>query len=77
MKAIWRRWKGFAHRLIDYQNRLLMAFVYVLAVAPTAVAFKLLRRPMLDRGPAEAEAETFWKERTEPPLDMQRARRMF
>ena len=77
MKAIWRRWKGFAHHLINYQNRFLMGVVYVTAVAPVAMGFKLLGRKMIDRGPADPEAETYWQTRTEPPLDMARAARMF
>ncbi len=77
MKAIWRRWKGFAHRLIETQNRFLMGFVYVIAVSPIAGGFKLLRRPMIDRGPADPDAETYWLERTEPQLTMDRATKMF
>lgn len=77
MKVIWRRWKGLAHHLIEYQNRFLMAVVYVVAVAPVAIAFKLAGRKMLDRGPADPDAETYWIARTEPPLDMERAARMF
>jgi hypothetical protein len=77
MKAIWRRWKAFAHRLIDYQNRFLMGVVYVTAVAPVALVFKLMGRKLLDRGPADESQESYWVERTEPPLDMKRASRMF
>ncbi len=77
MKAIWRRWKGFAHRLIEVQNRLLMGVVYVAAVAPVALCFKVLGRKMIDRGPPDPEAETFWTKRAEPQLSMDRAAKMF
>ena len=77
MKVIWGKWKGFAHRLIDWQNRILMALVYILAVAPVGLVFKLMGRRLLDRAEPEEGAASYWQERSEPALDMERARRMF
>ena len=77
MKVIWRRWKGFAHRLVNAQNRFLMGVVYVVAVAPVALVFRLLGTQLIDRAAADPDAETFWVPRAEPQLDMKRASRMF
>ena len=77
MKALWRTWKGLAHRIIAFQNWVLMAWVYVFAVAPVALAMKLLGRRLVRRPAIDPTAETYFEERSGGPLTMQRASRMF
>ena len=76
-KRLWWLWKGLAHELISAQNWVLMAFVYWVAVAPIAVIFKLIQRRPADEIAEPATTDTFWIERSAPPLTMKRAKRMF
>ena len=76
MKRVWRAWKRLAHRLISAQNFVLMALVYWLALAPVAIALKLVRKRVVDEAPPTPEG-TFWQERKSGPMDMERAGRMF
>ena len=48
LKRVWRGWKSFAHGLIKGQSWLLMAFAYILALAPVALLFKVARPDPLD-----------------------------
>ena len=54
-----------------------MALVYVIAVAPVAVFLKLFRREMLDRSPLNPEAKSYWVEKTDGPLTLERAKKRF
>jgi len=75
MKTIWRRWKKIAHGIIRAQNWLLMAIVYVVAVAPVAIVMRLMFSDMTDRGLGEADLETYWLEPGMAPEDIHRAQR--
>lgn len=77
MKSIWRGWKRFAHKLISAQNWLLMALVYWFAVMPVAAMLKLIRHRLIHTPETDAEADSYWEPRTDGPLDMGRAERMF
>ncbi len=75
-KAIWRRWKGFAHRLISAQNWVLMCAVYWGSVAPIAVLMRVFAAPLLDRGLGADDATSFWIDKSDGPLIMDRAKYM-
>ncbi len=77
MKAIWRGWKRFAHRLISAQNWLLMALVYWFAVMPVALGLRILRHRLVQPVNQDADADSYWEPRSDGPLDMARAQRMF
>ncbi len=54
-----------------------MALVYVLAVAPVAILLKLFRHEMLDKSLPDPEAKSYWVEKTDGPLTLERARKRF
>lgn len=76
-KRIWRAWKGFSHKLIAAQNAVLMALVYIFAVAPVAAVFKLTGKRLVQPAPIDPEAESYWEKREDEPFDMDKAQRMF
>ena len=76
-KALWRRQKRFIHGIIYWQNWILMAVVYVVAVTPVALVMKLFRRPMLDVTPPDFERKSYWVERTDGVMTWEKARRRF
>ena len=76
-KGLWRWQHAFLYALIGLQNRLLMKNVYLTAVLPVAIVFKVLRRDLMDRGDPEQPGSSYWVPRKEEPLTMDRARRMF
>ena len=77
MKSVWRAWKGLAHRIIKAQNWILMAWVYCFAVAPVALVLKLIGHSLVRRPAIDTQVETYWEERRDGPLTMDRAARMF
>tara|TARA_B100001250_G_scaffold343963_1_gene312807 strand:+ start:356 stop:604 length:249 start_codon:yes stop_codon:yes gene_type:complete len=76
-KGLWRREKAFLHGILKLQNWILMALVYVLAVAPVAILLKLFRHEMLDKSLPDPEAKSYWVEKTDGPLTLERARKRF
>lgn len=77
MKAIWRAWKGVAHRIIQAQNWVLMSIVYWLALAPVAVFIRLSRRAVVPGEPTPDADGSFWIARDDGVMGMDRANRMF
>ena len=76
-KALWRRQKRFIHGIIYWENWILMAVVYVVAVTPVALIMKLFRRPMLDVTPPDFERASYWTERSDGVMTWEKARRRF
>lgn len=76
-KRIWRAWKGFSHKLIAAQNAVLMAGVYIFAVAPVALVFKLTGKRLVQPPAIDPEADSYWEKRDDEPFDMDKAQRMF
>ena len=76
MKAIWRAWKGVAHKIISAQNFVLMTGVYWLAVAPVAIAMKLFRHKLVNRPEVSEQESSYWESKS-GTLSMDRAQRMF
>jgi hypothetical protein len=54
-----------------------MTLAWVLAIAPAALAFRILGRDLLDRGPPAPGRTDHWHPRSDGPMDMKRASRMF
>jgi hypothetical protein len=59
MKAIWRSWKRFTHNLNHVISLVLMTFVYVVAVSPVALGFKIFRPDPIDRGLGDPGCDTY------------------
>ena len=76
-KSLWRWQHAFLRALIGLQNRLLMTIVYVVAMLPVAIMFKVLRQDLLDRGEPAQPGSSYWIPRSDGPITMERARRMF
>lgn len=77
MKAIWRAWKGFSHRLIKAQNWFLAASVYVTALAPVALVFKVIGKKLVSPPTPSVDEDSYFTPVQDPQLDMKRAERMF
>lgn len=77
MKRIWTAWKGVAHRIVQAQNFVLMALVYIFAVAPVAVLLKVSRRPVVPPPPQPDGQGSLWQPVRSGRLDMDRAGRMY
>ena len=75
MKAVWRRWKTFTHSLNYVISWVLMTFVYVVAVAPVAIGFKVFRPDPIDRGLGDPSADSYGLPAKIEPQDIRRAQR--
>ena len=76
-QAMWRRQKRFIHGIIYWQNWILMAVTYVVAVTPVALFLKAFRRPMLDVTPPDPRKKSYWIERKDGVMTWEKARRRF
>jgi hypothetical protein len=76
-KRMWIGWNTGVRRVMGVQSTLLMGVAYFVGMGPVALALRLTRRDLLDRGPAPAGASTYWLKRDGKALDMNRAARQF
>lgn len=76
-KRMWMGWNGVAKHILTAQNVVLMGFTYVVALGPVALWFRLTRRQLVDRGPADPKAESYWQPRSGKPMTMDEAARQF
>lgn len=76
-KRLWVGWNGMARHILLAQNALLMGFTYVVALGPVALWFRLSGKQLVDRGPADPKAETYWQPRSGKPMTMDEATRQF
>ena len=60
LKHLWRKWKSAVHRINDVIAWVLMSFTYIVALAPVALIFKMMRRDLLDRGLGPEELQSYW-----------------
>ena len=72
---MWRGWKHVTHRINDVISVVLMTFVYVTAVAPVALGFKIARPDPIDRGLGDPRAETWAQPVAMERQDVRRAQR--
>lgn len=75
MKSIWRGWKRVVHSLNHVISVVLMTVVYVTAVAPVALGFKMFRPDPIDRGLGDPSADTFGQPVKMGRQDVSRAQR--
>jgi hypothetical protein len=73
LRVLWEHWKRFAHRLGNFQSRLLMFVFYYVVAPPFALGLKLLADPLRLR--SESGEWTPRPERAGDPLSA--ARREF
>ncbi len=76
-KRLWAQWNRAVRAAARIQSESIMAVAYVLGIGPVAIAFRLLGRTLLDRGPAPVGATTFWLARPEGEATMKDASRPF
>ncbi len=75
LKALWRGWKRVTHSINHIISVVLMTVVYVVAVAPVALGFRLFRPDPIDRGLGDPRAESFGRPITAASQDIRRAQR--
>lgn len=75
MKVMWRNWKRFTHNLNHVISVVLMTFVYVFAVAPVALGFKIFRPDPIDRGLGDPGGQTYGLPVRMSRQDIRRAQR--
>ena len=75
MKALWRRWKRFAHAIIRAQNWIVMAIAYVVAMGPVSFIMRLRSRDLIDRGLGDPGATSYWIPMNDPQQDIRRSQR--
>jgi hypothetical protein len=46
LKALWRWWKSAAHKIGDFQARVILAIFYFLVLGPFALGVKFLSDPL-------------------------------
>lgn len=46
LKGLWEKWKAIAHKIGDFQARLLLSVFYFLIFGPFAVGVKLFSDPL-------------------------------
>jgi hypothetical protein len=76
-KQLWARWQGVSHRILDVQNMALIAIAYVVGVGPVALVMRLAGTRLLDNGPADPQARSYWLPRSGRPMSMDEANRQF
>ena len=77
-KILWLGWnERVVHGILKAQNTFLMGIVWLLGLAPIAIAFRLLGRRLLDRAPPPAQAQSHWLPRAGAPMTMKEAARQF
>ena len=63
--------------ILWFQNALLMSLAYFVGLGPVALGFRLLRKPMIDRAPADPKAGSYAVPRTGTAMSMYEAARQF
>ena len=76
-RRMWLGWNVLVRKIVSGQTWILMTITWVVGMAPVAIAFKIARKPMIDRAAADPNAKTYGVARDAAPLDMKRASRMF
>jgi hypothetical protein len=72
MKRLWQMWKRLARRIGDFQARLLLTLIYIVAILPFGLGVRLFGDPLrLKRRPDR------WLDRPEEPADLNWARRQW
>ena len=75
MRWLWWRWKDFVHVLNTLIGFFLMTVVYVVAMAPVALGFKIFRPDPTDRGLGEPGRASYWMDVQLESQDIRSAQR--
>ena len=63
LKRLWIWWKGIAHKIADFQARVLLTIIYGIVVLPFGLAIRLCADPLrIKRRPSE------WLDHSNPPV---------
>ena len=76
-KRMWIGWNVAVKGIMVVQNAVLMGVGFIFGLGPVALVLKLMGRDLLDRGPADKTARTYWSTRDRRPMDMKGASRQF
>jgi type II secretory pathway component PulM len=78
-KTIWRvaygYWMRFAKALGKANALLLLTIVYIVLIGPAAIALKIFRKDLLDR--KAGESSTYWNEKAQEQLTLERSKQQF
>jgi hypothetical protein len=77
LTTIWRGWKRGVHGINAVISFVLMSVVYITALAPVAVLFKLFRPDPTDRGLGDPAADSYWQKVRIEDQDVRRSQRMW
>jgi hypothetical protein len=70
LKKLWAAWKRIAHRIGDFQARVLLTVIYAVLVLPFGLAIRLFSDPLkIKNRPAE------WIDHAQDVIDLEWARR--
>ncbi len=70
LKKLWAAWKRIAHRIGDFQARVLLTLIYAVLVLPFGLAIRLFSDPLkIKKRPAK------WIEHPHDVIDLEWARR--
>jgi len=70
LKKLWAAWKRIAHRIGDFQARVLLTVIYAVLVLPFGLAIRLFSDPLkIKKRPAK------WTDHTQDVIDLEWARR--
>ena len=76
-KQLWLWWQGVAQGILTAQNYVLIGIAYVVGLGPVALGMRLTGTRLLDNGPADPAAKSFWVPRSGRPMTMDEANRQF
>lgn len=76
-RRLWLGWNVVVRGILGAQNAVLMGVAYFVGIGPVAIGLRLMRRDLLDRGPATPGAPTYWHARDGRPMRMEDASRQF
>jgi hypothetical protein len=72
LKRIWEAWKRIAHKIGNFQARLILTILYVILVLPFGLAVRLFADPLQIRKKPQG-----WLDRENPSRDMDWAGRQW
>ncbi len=76
-KRLWIGWNRVARGILTAQNWVAMTFAWIVGIGPVAIVLRVLGTDLLDRQTLSEKRASHWRSRTDGPLDMKRAQRMF
>lgn len=72
-KKIWFGWKNIAHKIGNFQARIILSIFYFVMVTPIAIGIKLFSNPLR----LKIKTSSYWITRVFKEHDLENARRQF